>query len=114
MIKPRNKNEDEPICNKIEQMSNKTPKITEEMDKTTKEIAEDKKISEFDQKNESNRTTRKAKEQQKIAEATGDETHDPRTVSCSKNCYKRSTEDINRPWKNNKQLNFKGYENNRK
>ena len=33
LINPRNENEDEPICNKIEQMNDKTLQSTEEMDK---------------------------------------------------------------------------------
>ena len=59
LIKPRNENEDEPIHNAIEHMSNKKLQSAEEMDETTIEIADDKKESAFDQTNESNAISRK-------------------------------------------------------
>ena len=50
------------------------------------------------------------KEKQKAVKATQEETHEPRTVAHSQHFYKRSIKAINRPGKNNEQLNAKFYE----
>ena len=68
LIKPSDEKELEPIYNTIEIMNNRALLSSEELDKTLREMAKDKKEISVDQTNESNRTARNVKEK-KLAEA---------------------------------------------
>ena len=72
LIKSRDDNELEPMHNMIDQINNNMLQSVEEMDKTIMKIAADKKESIFDQENQSNRIALKAKQKQKVIEATQD------------------------------------------
>ena len=62
LIKPSDEKELEPIYNTIEIMNNRALLSSEELDKTLREMAKDKKEISVDQTNESNRTARNVKE----------------------------------------------------